>query len=86
LRRKPVLFGPHTTNFRDAAALLTQAGGGIVVADGDALTAQLIRLLQDEALRARLGTQAYEAVAARQGAVQATLDLVAQFLRPRSTS
>jgi 3-deoxy-D-manno-octulosonic-acid transferase len=85
LRRKPVLFGPHTTNFRDAATLLTQAGGGIVVADADALTAQLTRLLHDDELRARLGTQAYEAVASRQGAVQATLDLVAQFLRPRGT-
>ncbi len=85
LRRKPVLFGPHTTNFRDAAALLTQAGGGIVVAGAEALTAQLIRLLQDDALRLRLGTQACEAVASRQGAVQATLDLVAQFLRPRGT-
>ncbi len=85
LRRKPVLFGPHTTNFRDAAALLTGAGGGIVVTDAEALTAQLTRLLQDDELRLRLGTQAYEAVASRQGAVQATLDLVAQFLRPRGT-
>ncbi|MGH7309158.1 MAG: lipid IV(A) 3-deoxy-D-manno-octulosonic acid transferase, partial [Candidatus Rokuibacteriota bacterium] len=72
-------------NFRDAAALLTEAGGGIVVVNADALTAQLTRLLQDDELRLRLGTQAYEAVASRQGAVQATLDLVAQFLRPRGT-
>ncbi|HET9490425.1 MAG TPA: 3-deoxy-D-manno-octulosonic acid transferase [Methylomirabilota bacterium] len=85
LRRKPVLFGPHTTNFRDAAATLTREGGGLVVADAEALADELIRLLKDDDLRARLGTRAYEAVASRQGAVQATLDLVAQFLRPRET-
>jgi 3-deoxy-D-manno-octulosonic-acid transferase len=86
LRRKPVLFGPHTTNFREAAATLTREGGGIVVADAEALAEELTRLLKDDERRARLGARAYEAVVGRQGAVQATLDLVAQFLRPQEAS
>ena len=28
---KPVLFGPHTENFREAAALLVEAGGGLII-------------------------------------------------------
>lgn len=81
LRRKPVLFGPHTTNFRDAAATLVRAEGGIVVHDTDTLAVELSRLVHDGELRSRLGARAYEAVASRRGALQATLDLVAQFLR-----
>jgi 3-deoxy-D-manno-octulosonic-acid transferase len=82
LRRKPVLFGPHTTNFRDAAALVTSSGGGLVVADGAALTRELVRLLGDATLRAQMGAAGYEAVAARHGAVRETLALVSRFLVP----
>ncbi len=86
LRRKPVLFGPHTTNFREAAALLAESGGGLVVADGRELAAELVRLLADADLRAKRGQLAFDAVAARHGAVRATLDLVARFLRPAAGS
>lgn len=85
LRRKPVLFGPHTENFRDAAALLVESSGGIRVADGDALARELARLLDDPALRERLGAAAGEAVASRSGAVKETLELVERFLLARGT-
>jgi 3-deoxy-D-manno-octulosonic-acid transferase len=86
IRRKPVLTGPHTTNFREAVALLVECGGGFVVHDAAELAAELRRLLADPELRAKLGTLACEAVASRHGAVRATLDLVERFLRPRPTS
>ena len=82
LRRKPVLFGPHTANFRQAASLLVESGGGVVVRDATALSSELGRLLGDPALRAKIGGLAYEAVAAQHGAVKATLDLVERFLLP----
>jgi len=82
LRRKPVLFGPHTTNFRDAAALVTSSGGGLVVTDGPALTRELVRLLGDAPLRDAMGAAGYDAVAARHGAVRETLALVSRFLVP----
>jgi 3-deoxy-D-manno-octulosonic-acid transferase len=81
LRAKPVLFGPHTENFRDAAALLTGSGGGIRVVDAGALARELARLLDDEALRHRLGAAAAEAVASRRGAVKETMELVERFLK-----
>jgi 3-deoxy-D-manno-octulosonic-acid transferase len=82
VRRRPVLFGPHTTNFRDATALLVASGGGIVVRDATQLASEVRRLLADAELRAKLGAAAAEAVASQHGAVKATLELVARFLRP----
>jgi 3-deoxy-D-manno-octulosonic-acid transferase len=85
VRRKPVLTGPHTTNFRESAALLVKSGGGIVVRTAAELTTELKRLLADPELRAKLGGAGFEAVAARHGSVRATLELVARFLRPGGT-
>jgi 3-deoxy-D-manno-octulosonic-acid transferase len=82
LRGKPVLFGPYTSNFREAASILLTAGGGLVVRDAGELAAELCRLLADPQLRAWRGAAAREAAAARQGAARATLDLVARYLYP----
>lgn len=82
LRRKPVLFGPHTANFREAASLLVAHGGARVVESAGALAAELTRLLGDPALRATMGAAGAEAVASQHGAVRATLDLVMRFLAP----
>jgi 3-deoxy-D-manno-octulosonic-acid transferase len=83
LRGKPVLFGPHTHNFREAAAALVDSGGGRVVHDAAGLAVALRRLLADPDLRERLGAAGRDAVASRQGAVRATLDLIAQYLYPK---
>lgn len=84
LRAKPVLFGPHTQNFREAAALLLASGAGLRVRDASDLGRELVRLLEDAALRAKLGQAGHEAVAARHGAVKETLELVARFLLPEA--
>ena len=85
LRGKPVLFGPHTSNFREAASILLTAGGGVVVRDAGELAAELERLLADPALRARRGGAAREAAASRHGALRTTLDLLERYLRPGAT-
>jgi 3-deoxy-D-manno-octulosonic-acid transferase len=82
LRRKPVLFGPHTENFREAAALLLDAGAAAIVQDADDLAVALQRLLADPALRAKMGDAGFDAVASRHGAVGETLALVSRFLVP----
>jgi 3-deoxy-D-manno-octulosonic-acid transferase len=84
MRGKPVLFGPHTSNFREGAELLQMSGGGLVVKDGDELARELTRLLEDGDLASRMGRAAREAFAGRQGAVSATLDLIARHLWPGS--
>jgi 3-deoxy-D-manno-octulosonic-acid transferase len=85
-RAKPVLFGPHTSNFRDAAALLLDSGGARLVHDGRDLGVELLRLLDDPLLRATSGDKAHAAVAARHGAVSLTLDLVARYLHPEASA
>jgi len=84
LRAKPVLFGPHTHNFREAAGVLVDSGAGRVVHDAAELGAELKRLLADSGLRARLGAAGRDAVLARHGAVRSTLDLIAQYLHPKA--
>ena len=84
LRRKPVLMGPHTDNFREAAGQLAASGGAVVVRDAAALGLELRRLLADPGLAARRGEAGYESVAAQHGSVRQTLDLVARFLAPES--
>jgi len=84
LRGKPVLFGPHTHNFREAASVLLDSGGGRVVHDAGELGTELRRLLADPVLRARVGGAGRDAVMARHGAVRATLELIAQYLYPKA--
>jgi 3-deoxy-D-manno-octulosonic-acid transferase len=81
-RRKPVLVGPHTGNFREAVGLLESAGSALVVRDAAELSRELRRLLADRDLRLKLGDAGYEAVASRHGAVSETLDLVGRYLYP----
>ena len=80
LLRKPVLFGPHTTNFRESAELLVEAGGALVVRDGVELDAQIGALLTDPERRRLMGEAAFKAVAGRRGAIKHTLELVERYL------
>ncbi len=79
-RGKPVLFGPHTENFRESAELLLGSGAARVVRDALELGGELTALLADPPLRERLGAAGRAAVASRHGAVRETLDLAARFL------
>jgi 3-deoxy-D-manno-octulosonic-acid transferase len=76
----PVLFGPHTWNFRDAAAGLLEAGGAIQVRDEAELEAGVVRLLTDPALRVRMGDAGRAFVRAQQGATGRTLDMMDEVL------
>jgi 3-deoxy-D-manno-octulosonic-acid transferase len=86
LRQKPVLFGPHTENFREATSILLESGGGIRLTDGRDLARQLSSLLRDDQRCTRLGQAARGAVAARHGSVRDTLELVTRFLVEPVTS
>jgi 3-deoxy-D-manno-octulosonic-acid transferase len=80
LHAKPVLFGPHMGNFRDAAALLLRAGGGVQLQDAAGLAPALAALLDDAAARQRLGEAAWTAVRGHQGACERTLEALEALL------
>jgi 3-deoxy-D-manno-octulosonic-acid transferase len=80
LHAKPVIFGPHMTNFREAAALLLRAAAAIQVGSGPELTGALARLLSDAQAREALGQAAWSAVRAHQGACLRTIAAIERVL------
>lgn len=76
----PVLIGPSTFNFAEAARAAVDAGAARQVADATTLVVQARGLLDDAAAR-KLMSEAGRAFAARhQGATQRTLTLLERFI------
>ncbi len=67
---KPVLFGPHTENFREDAERLLASGGGFRVDSPKALAWRLESLLRDPDLARAAGLKARAAVESHRGAVE----------------
>lgn len=73
LSGRPVLFGPNMENFREAARVLAESGGGVKVTDEEELKTWLDKLLSDRGLCDSMGDKAREAVLKNQGATEKTL-------------
>lgn len=69
----PVLFGPHTWNFKDAVAGLLEVNGAIQIANATELEQRLAELLESSELRQKIGTAAREFVLKQQGATARTM-------------
>ncbi|MGE5308091.1 MAG: 3-deoxy-D-manno-octulosonic acid transferase [Deltaproteobacteria bacterium] len=65
---KPVLFGPHTFNFKDIVALFLSHNAALRVDDGAALTREISALLADQARAGALGAAARGLITGNQGA------------------
>jgi len=76
MAKKPVLFGPQMQNFEALVTLLHQENGAIQVPDTAALEVALKQLLEDPVRRQSLGEAGHRALAAHQGATQATIALI----------
>jgi len=68
----PVIVGPHTFNFADAAARAVEAEAAIRVADADDLVAKAAMLLDDAARRAAMRVHAQGFIASHRGATERT--------------
>jgi 3-deoxy-D-manno-octulosonic-acid transferase len=79
-RRKPVVFGPHTENFRETAERLLAAGGAVAVRDADELAREMLALLESEERRRRMGDAGFAAAAGQSGAVRETMALIERHL------
>ena len=75
----PVMFGPHTWNFRDAVAGLLEVGGAIRIEGEDQLEREAARLLADRDLRERIGSAARTFVLGQQGATERTIELLKEM-------
>ncbi len=77
---RPVLFGPHMTNFAEPARALIEAGGAARVNDAADLAAALRLLLDDPTRAAAMGAAAELAVHAAGGALAATMAVVGPLI------
>jgi 3-deoxy-D-manno-octulosonic-acid transferase len=73
---KPILFGPHTDDFRWICQTLEEAGGAIRVHDAEQLAARVIHLISNQADRRGVGRCAYQVFAKNRGAVVRTLAVI----------
>lgn len=77
---KPVLLGPHTFNFADAATNAIAEGAAMRVADADDLLLQASALLQDESRCQAMGERASRFAQQHRGASQRTMTLLQGIL------
>nr|WP_284155479.1 lipid IV(A) 3-deoxy-D-manno-octulosonic acid transferase [Sulfuricystis multivorans] len=75
----PVLIGPSTFNFAEAAENALAAGAARQVADAQALVAAACGLLADDDLRKRMGEAGKAFTAQHRGATAKTLELIARY-------
>jgi 3-deoxy-D-manno-octulosonic-acid transferase len=78
----PVLVGPHTFNFAEAARLAEQAGAAVRVNAPAELAARAQEILQDAAIREAMGRAAVAFARAHRGATARTLALIESGLSP----
>jgi 3-deoxy-D-manno-octulosonic-acid transferase len=73
---KPVLIGPSTYNFAEAAELALRAGAARQVRDAESLAREAERLLRDPASAQRMGEAGLAFCAAHRGATARVLELI----------
>jgi 3-deoxy-D-manno-octulosonic-acid transferase len=77
---KPILFGPHMSNFREMASMFLEADGAVQVVDREGLRDALEGLLADPKRRALLGENARRLVEENRGAGKKTIDAAREIL------
>jgi len=75
---KPVVFGPHMSNFQEIASSFLEAAAAIQVSGREELHEVLLRLLKEEGLRQDLGERARKLVEANRGAGKKTMESARQ--------
>jgi len=80
----PVLVGPYTYNFAEAAESAIAAGAALRVRDAEELIREARGLLQDPERRERMGRSGVAFCAAHRGASQRTVAVCERLLASRS--
>ena len=81
---RPVLVGPHTYNFSEAADVAVAAGAALRVETAEELMAAACRLLSEPETLARMGERGLAFSRAHQGATERVMDLLATGFRRRT--
>jgi 3-deoxy-D-manno-octulosonic-acid transferase len=79
----PVLVGPNTHNFDEITELLEECGGSYTVHDSVDIVQYMDALIEDQALRKRMGQAGKALVQKHRGAVHLTMDLIESFMNEK---
>jgi 3-deoxy-D-manno-octulosonic-acid transferase len=85
LFRKPVLFGPSMSNFREMAEYFLQRQAAIQVKDAAELGHELIAMCRDAELRQRIGDRGHALLMAKRGAAHKIVNRI-EAIEARRTS
>jgi 3-deoxy-D-manno-octulosonic-acid transferase len=83
--RKPVLFGPDMSDFRQISEMLIKSGGGICIHDADGFYRAVIAFLKDEGKALKTGTKAHALLTANRGAVNKTFEGIDTVLNQKGS-
>jgi len=81
--RRAMVFGPNMQNFADVTRNFVKAKAAVQVNDPGELEQAISRLLKDADLRAEMGRQALAVVRENQGAIDRTVEMILEHLKPR---
>ena len=76
LFRKPILFGPSMSNFREMSEDFLQQQAAVQVRDSAELGSELVRMFRDAEFRQRTGDRGYAILMANRGAAQRIVDRI----------
>ena len=79
---RPIVFGPHMSNFAEIAQAFVANRAAVQVASARELEERLVELVADPVQRASLGAAARALVDANRGALVRTMDAVVRVLPP----
>lgn len=77
---KAILFGPYTFNFAQTVSVLKAGNAAVELAGESELFGALKKLLEDDALRKKLGESAQAVIFGQRGAVDKTVGIIKQFV------
>ena len=77
---RPVLFGPHTQNARQAVEILEASGAGRRVTDADALASAMIALLRNPSETQRRGEEGRRVLSLHRGSAERAAELIEGLL------
>jgi 3-deoxy-D-manno-octulosonic-acid transferase len=86
LHRKPILFGPDMSNFREISAHFLNERAAIKVETSTELGVKLVELAQDASLREKLGEGGYAILKANRGATEKTLSRIEPLLSKNASA
>ena len=78
---KPVLFGPHMSNFREITSMVLKHGGGVQVADERDLETSMRLLLDDKEKRSGIGKNGARLLEENTGSTERHMEIISCFIK-----